>query len=439
MGKKIFDILPPKELEKKEAPPEKERRPRLKKPEIRISLPPFKKNLFFIPLVLILIGIFCYFTPPHLWGGAEIEIWPETEIRTFKTKITGDISREEMDLTNKIIPAKIFEAEKTLTEKFPSSGKKLLEKKAEGIIRVYNNYSTSPQVLVATTRFVSADGKLFRSLERVTIPGGKYEEGKFVPGYLDIKVRADQPGAEYNIGPSTFSIPGFAGTALYTKFYGKSFQSMKGGEVKEVLIVTQKDLDEAKEILTKKAKEEAELVLREKISPEFDLLKEAQETKILEITPLAQAGQALEKFNFQVKAKSKALVFKPGDIKDFLFNFISLQIGAQPEAGRVEGGWSPLGKKVLQESLKISYLPENINLELGRISLSLEAEAKIFSDIDRISLKKGLAGKSLFETKIFLENQPQIIRAEVKLWPFWLKRIPEDLRKIEIKLNLGVD
>lgn len=419
MVKKIFDILPPT--------PE-ERKPLLSK---KVNLPIFfekkrwKIRWGIIPLILILVGIFCYFILPYWWAEAEIEVWPKTEPYSLKTKITADINFQEIDLFNKIVPAKIFESEKIISEEFPSSGKELLEKKAEGIIRVYNNYSTQNQVLVANTRFVSAEGKLFRSIEKAIIPGGKYEEGKFIPGYLDIKVSADKPGEEYNIGPTTFSIPGFAGTPLYTKFYGKSFQPMKGGEVKEVSIVSQKDIEEAQKVLTEKIKEEVKLVLKEKIPSEFDLLKESQETKILEITPLAQPGQQLEKFKFQVKAKVKALAFKPEDIKNFLINFIPSQI--------------PSEKKVLPESLEISYFPQNINLEEGQILLSLEAKIKIFSEIDAVSVKKGLTGKSIAETKFFLENQPEINRAEVKLWPFWLKRIPEDLRKIKIKLNFDID
>ncbi|GAI28904.1 unnamed protein product, partial [marine sediment metagenome] len=242
MAKKIFDILPPKEFEKKkveEFPLEKEYQPQFKKPEFKI-----KKSSFFIPFVLILIGIFCYLT----LSKAEIEIWPESEVLTFETKLTIDKTAENVDFSNKVILGKIFEAEKTITEEFSSSGTVLKEKKAEGVIRVYNAYSTSPQVLIARTRFVSDGGKLFRTPTKITIPGGHYENGKFVPGYLDVQVKADQPGLEYNIDPSTFSIPGFAGTARYTKFYGKSFQAMTGGFSEEVPQVTQEDLDQAQKI-----------------------------------------------------------------------------------------------------------------------------------------------------------------------------------------------
>ncbi len=419
MAKKIVDILPPKEFEKKkveEFPLEKEYRPRFKKPEFKIS----KKlsSSFFIPLVLILIGIFCYFT----LSKAEIEIWPESEVLTFETKLTIDKTAENVDLLNKVIPGKIFEEEKTITEEFSSSGVVLKEKKAEGIIRVYNAYSTSPQVLIARTRFVSADGKLFRTPTKITIPGGHYENGKFILGYLDVQVKADQPGPEYNIDPSTFSIPGFAGTARYTKFYGKSFQAMTGGFREEAPQVTQGDLDQAQKMLEEKALKDCKAALKEKISPEFILLDGILDSKIIETFSLARPKEELEKFSFQVKTSSTALVFKTEDAENFARDFIFSQI--------------PEDKQLYQESLKITYSLENVNLELAKATLSLQMEAKIYSDIDTENLKKGLSRKSLTEAKLFLEDQPQITQVLVKFWPFWVKKVPEDIEKIKIKLNL---
>ncbi|MEK6555804.1 MAG: hypothetical protein AABZ31_11215, partial [Bdellovibrionota bacterium] len=40
-----------------------------------------------------------------------------------------------------------------------SSGKTIQEARAKGVIQVYNAYSTEDQVLIANTRFISADGK----------------------------------------------------------------------------------------------------------------------------------------------------------------------------------------------------------------------------------------------------------------------------------------
>ncbi len=457
--KKVIDILPPKELEKEEIEEvllEKKGGIRFKKPEIRIKTPaallgeedkssssPFrvatkdgkevhlfdfaaarvKKGLFFSLFVLILIGIFCYFT----LSKAEVGIWPETKILNSKTRLTIDKRISSPDFSANIIPGKIFEKEKTVAKVFSASGKLLKEKKAEGIVRAYNSYSTSPQVLLAKTRFVSVEGKVFRTLTQTTIPGGRYEKGKLVPGEIDIKVAADQPGPEYNIGPSTFSIPGFAGTDRYTKFYAKSSQAMTGGLREEVARVTKEDLSRAEELLVKQAKKECEDSLKdesksEKISSEFYFLEDTIQTEILERFSPARPEDELKEFNFQVKAKSQALLFKKEDLKNFAKESILSQV--------------PEGKKLHEESLKIDYSGETIDFGSGKIILSLDISAKTYSDIDTSSLKNSLLGKSLTESKIFLENQPGIAKVDVKFWPFWVRKSPQDPEKVEIRLNI---
>lgn len=425
MVKKVFDILPPEEIrqpaekkEKKEVFLAEKRKWTLPK----VSLPSFEDVTFKKPaiffLVLILIGIFSYFALPK----AEIVIQPETEISTFEAELTIDEKLSVADFPSSIIPGEFFEVEKQVSEEFSSSGITFKEEKAEGTIRVYNAYSTSSQVLVATTRFVSTEGKLFRSIERVTIPGGHYEGGKLVSGFLDIRVRADQPGEEFNIESSTFSIPGFVGTPRYTYFYGKSFQPMLGGLKKEVPKVTQEDLDQAKNILIKRAEKEGEISLNEKISSEFILLEEAREQEILELFSSAQAEETGEKFIFRVKTRFLVLAFKEKLLEDFVEQFISFRI--------------PAGKKVYRKDLKISYTSQSVDLKLGKIILSLTATAKIYSDIDENNLKKALAGKSQNETQLYLENHPQIIKAVIKFWPFWVKKVPQKEEKIKIELRI---
>ena len=307
------------------------------------------------------------------------------------------------------------------------------EKKAEGTIKVYNEYSATPQILIATTRFVSVDGKLFRTPIRVTIPGGHYEKGKFVPGEIDIKVVADQPGPEYNIEPSTFSIPGFAGTDRYTKFYGKSFKAMEGGISEKTVQVTQEDLERAENALTEKIKEEClsalnnELDSEEKAS-EFIFLEDAVRTEVVEKFAFAKPGDEFENFNFQVEAKSETLLFKKEEIENFTKEFIKSQLSER------EG--NDMARKIYEESLEISYSPETIDLKDGQIILSLEVSAKIYSDIDISLLRKWLKGKSLTETRIFLENQPKITKIKVEFWPFWVKKVPENNEKIKIDLKI---
>ena len=440
MRKKIIDILPPKRPEEIKVKQNKTSfysvRPELKKKEEKeekvlfgLVNPPkskkftFKKKAIFLFPVLILIAIF-YFSS---LSKADIEVWPETDLINLTTKLTIDVEADAYNFTAKVIPGQIFEREKLVSDNFQSSGTFLKEEKAGGIIRVYNEYSTSPQTLVATTRFVSADGKLFRSLERVTIPGGKMEGGKLVPGEFDIEVTADQPGVDYNIGPTTFSIPGFAGSDRYTKFYAKSFKAMEGGSLEQTSRVTEEDLIKAKNNVTERAKTESRDLLEEelkggKLSLEYIFLEEGIQTEVVEALSMAVAGEEKKEFIYQARAGAKNIIFKKEDFEKFAKDFILSQL--------------PADKDFYEESLTVKKNIENINLASGKIILSLEISGKIYKALDIEDLKQALREKTLMESKIFLESQPQVARVKVELWPFWIKKVPDDFDKINFQLRV---
>lgn len=342
--RKIFDIIPPKEKTIK-------RSLESNLPEPQKSFSKSRRFLFVFVLVLTMIGTSVFFSYTFVKPKAEIEIWLKTKIKNFKTQLTITNSIEKPDFGAFLIPGKIIEAGTNISQEFLSVGSHLKKEKARGIIRVYNAYSTHPQVLIATTRFVSADGKLFRTPKRVVIPGGRYEKGKLIPGFIDIEVVADQPGEEYNIGPTTFSIPGLAGTAKYTAFYGKSFQPMKGGKI----------------------------------------VKES-------------------------------MIFKKEDLENFVKAYLKKQISEKEE--------------IDQENINIKYRLEDQDFDEGKILFELEISAKIFKKIDLEDIKEKFFDKTPQEIKEIFISTPGILGGEIKLTPFWIKKVPKDPRRVEIEIKI---
>jgi hypothetical protein len=435
MAKKlVIDIFPP---EKKEAPvvfqnfqERKEEMPEQVK-EIRQIQPEKKKSerskswlTILLLFILISAGGFCYFK----LAKATITVWPKTEDLNVTTSLTVNKGVSEPDFTAKVIPGEMFEKEKVVTDTFSSTGKTGKEQKAGGTITVYNEYSASSQALVANTRFVSTNGKVFRTQSKITIPGFHYDDKKkIVAGTIDVKVLADQAGPDYNIGPSTFSIPGFAGSEKYTKFYGKSSQAMTGGSSEKVSQVTKEDLDNAKITLSKKTKEDCESSFMEDLNGEkasagFIFLEKAVKTDVVDTFSLAVVGTQGDNFSYQVKAKSQTIIFKKADLVNFTKQFVLSQ--------------SSEGKTVLDKSIAVKITPETVNLDSGKLILSLEISSKTYSDINSSNLKEGLKGKTAMESRVSLENFPNIAKVEVKLWPFWVRKIPDDLEKIQINLNV---
>ena len=253
------------------------------------------------------------------------------------------------------------------------------------------------------------------------------DKGKLVAGEIDIEVVADQAGPDYNIGATTFSIPGFAGSDRYTKFYAKSFEAMRGGSREQGSRVTEEDLTKAKNSVVQSAKTECERLLREGLasgeySAEYSFLENSLQTEIVETFSKTLAGDAAESFNYQAKAKSKTLIFKKDDFENFAKDFIFSNLSES--------------KDFYEDSLAIKSEPETINLDSGKIILSLEISGKTYAAVDVFNLKQALRDKSLLESKIFLENQPYVTKAKVALWPFWVRKVPQNLEKINFNLRI---
>ena len=427
MSKKVVDIISPQKKEK-----EKISLVAVKKdlPLIRVKRNKINfvhhfsrsKGKFFLGGgILIAILLFCFFNLPR----AEVKIWPETQKLTLQAEVTIDKDSQGVDLEKKLIGGEIFEKEKILTENFSATGNATKEGKAKGMIRVYNEYSTTPQVLVATTRFISSGGLLFRTPVKVTVPGGTNEKGKFVAGYIDIEVVADEPGPEFNIGPSTFSVPGFAGTDRYTKFYAKSFQPMSGGFVEGASLATKDDLKNAEESVIKKAKSEIEASIKEELNSgengrNLIFFENAIQSEVLDSSSSVAANTETNNFDFQTRVKAKTLVFKKDDLKKFVEDFVLSK--------------SPENYKLYEDNLKIIQTPKTISA--GKITLSLNISATVYFDINTSDLKESVSGKSLAGSRVFLQNQPGVVKVLIDYWPFWVKKAPQDVEKIRIDLAI---
>lgn len=405
---KFLDIAPPHKINTEGL---KMRRPQREKK----SFLWLKKLLLPLCLLLLIVGAFFSFQSRRV----EIKIWPETQTIKLEKEITfkeGAIA----DFSTLTLPLSILEVEEEKSQKFPASYV-AQERKAEGTIRVYNLYSTTPLSLVARTRFLSEEGKLFRTTKKITIPGKKLEGGKWVPGTLDVQVVAAEPGEDYNIPPSHFSLPGLAGTNLYTLVYGESKEPMRGGFSGQGRQVLKEDIETAKDVLKKKLAEENEAALQRKAeAQEKILLKENILHKITATSLSAERGAAVEEFSCKVKLKSQAFALP----KETLEKLAKEVIESNLEKGKIF--W--------EKTLNLDWKVQDQDWEAREVKILLEISAKTSEKIEKPALLDSLAGKSIREALFLLKNQfPQ---AEIESTPFWLNKIPNDLNKINLEIEL---
>jgi hypothetical protein len=373
-------------------------------------------------VILCVLGLLIYLVLVVM-PRTQITIYPKKESIKFDAEITVDKNTDTVDSNSGTIPGQLFNVEEIQTKEFPATGEKEVEEKASGKIMVYNQYSSSSQTLVKTTRFRSSDGKIFRLVNTTTIPGASIEEGKIIASSKEVDVAADEAGEAYNIGPTDFTIPGFEGTPKYTAFYGKSTEVMAGGAKGKMKVATADDISGAINIVTLELKDKVSKEFEAKIPKDLKLLKNSQTLEVVESKSSLKANQPGQKFTISIRIKASGIAFKEQDALYCIEKNVSDKISGN--------------KTILLSTIKIDYSILKLDLNQGKAIYACNIGAEAALNIDEQKIKSDLAGKSETEVKKYLSSLPEIESAKVVFWPFWVKKVPENKNKIKVLTKIN--
>lgn len=374
---------------------------------------------FIAVCILVLLGVAGYLFVP----SANIIIIPN--VLKIKTDVNVHAS-SSTDSDKKEIAVRIIEKEESLSLPFDVSGEgQKSGKKASGSVVIYNEYSTAPQPLVATTRLETEDGKIFRLVKGVTVPGTTKVGNEIKPGAIEASVIADKAGSEFNIDSSKFTIPGFAGGEKFEKFYAKSSVAMAGGTSTEEggnieslkTKIIQSDINSAKE--------KTEAALKEKIAQSIAgelregevALPQAEKITITKTSADVKVGNAAKPFSYSATASAKAIIFSENEIK----NIIKQKLEKQ-QTEEFKG-----------ELLKIEYSTIEPDFENSALNLELFGETMVTPIIDLQQIKKELLGKSTDQFGDILKKYSSIKNVKVEFQPAFISSVPEYSQRVTIE------
>lgn len=303
-------------------------------------------------------------------------------------------------------------------------GSKRVERKATGTIIVYNNFSSAPQRLIKNTRFETTNGLVFRIPESIIVPGKTTTGGKVLPGSIETEVFSDRAGAEYNIGLSDFTVPGFKSSAeRYAGFYARSKTAMTGGFVGVAPFVSPEKIRIARATLRKALEEKLVSAAMEKIPSDSILLGSGYAFK----TVSEPEEETTDK---------KVSVTERGTLTAFAFkrDALSSYIARHALSSRYDG--TPVVFEKLEE-LSFEFLNKadfGKNAD-GRVLFGLRGAGAVVWKLDEERLKQDLAGKLKSETVSVLASYPAVARSQVVIRPFWKKAFPDNTKKIKVLIN----
>jgi hypothetical protein len=370
-----------------------------------------------LALFLIVIGV---------WAAIKILPQAEVKIITKKTpwKFQGEVIIDKRavasDLQDLKIPGQVFTQRKNGELRFTATEKKLVKRKATGRVTIYNNHSTKPQQLVATTRFQTNNGKVFRIDKGVIVPGAKKIDGKLVPSSITTAITADQPGASYNVGPiRKLSIPGFKRSPdKYAGFYGEFKEPLSGGLIGNSYLPNKKDLAAGKEKSIATLKSSLEMTLKSQVPDDFKILEGATQVAIIN-ERLGNEVDENNKFPVFTEIEASVMGFREKD----LLAALKYQIAQD------------VGKEYSVKSYKIAYDLKRADLDSSKLFLDIDFSAILVKPINENKLRQQIVGKSESDLKASIFGLPGLENAQVSLWPFWVSKVPYKQSKIKISID----
>lgn len=289
--------------------------------------------------------------------------------------------------------------------------------KTTGRVRITNTNSKD-QPLVATTRLLTSDGKLYRLSKGVTVPAG---------GTAEVDAASDQPGSQFEVPVGTkFTIPGLW-DQLQKMIYAESITSFAMGNspsggprrilTADALARAQQELyatalDRAKQSLNVEAGAPADWYAV------YDVAGSSKQSN-------TAVGQDADKFLAQVKINVTAVFFPKEDVEAYVRTRLNEKL-AEGYVLSESTGTTP-------GQLDASFRLESVDTakSVARLSISAEGQSQLSKNSQ--TLKKdlivGLPADEVIRKWSALDGVDQV---DITLQPSWVHRLPSMKDKIEL-------
>jgi hypothetical protein len=363
-----------------------------------------------------------------LFAGADVTVYPKQDTVVANTSFTAQENGDAGAL-----PFQRMVIERTAVEDVTAQAEQEVEERAQGVITIYNEYSDAKQRLIKSTRFEAEDGKIYRIRESVEVPGTRPDG---TPGSVEATVYAEEPGESYNRGPSTFSVPGFAGAPQEGKVYAKSTADIAGG-----FAGVRRTVDEADRL---KAMQSLESKLRDELLADIAASNDKpagyrsfRDAVFFEFNALPDEHADGDQVRVSLSGKLHALLFEESTLASRL---AQLTIGSY-EGSRIRvDNMDELSVRVAPVRVDESA-PAQTPWTSTSYTVSVSGKTVFIWEFDTEAFGRDLAGKdkAVLEapaTDGILGAYPGIDRAHATVRPFWKSTFPEDPKDIEVTVKL---
>ena len=376
----------------------------------------FRKKLFIFGGLGVLALIFLVWAI-FFAGKATVAITAKTNVVSINKPLQLRPDAK-LDAAQGIVPAIVKETKKTASVDFTATGKKDVGEKATGTVEFEKQSQTSTSI-AAGTQVVTSSGLAFVTDSDVTIPASTVCFPVFCPGTATVGITAINGGSKYN-GASGSVSGSFDGAS------GELDDATSGGTDKTVTVVSQADIEKAKEQLQAQKADAVKKDLLKQFDDNVVVIQESFEAEPAEPTSSPALDQEATTAKLTAETTYRLVGIARSDLRGVYDTFTKSQISGEKNQKIYESG---------DESTTFAQFEKKD----GVYNVRAQATAQVGPNIDDKALAKQLIGKRAGEIQQQIETIQGVEDVTVKFSPFWVTKAPNNADKITIKFIVQHD
>jgi hypothetical protein len=383
----------------------------------KLKIPNFNKFR-----LLLIIGVVALFLLGGLTYAATV-VMPKAKV-TIKTdsmsvntsavvafKVGTGVT---VDAEKGIVPAQSQETKKTMTQEVPATGQQNNGTKATGNLEMsYRDCSApfSPPDDVAAGVGVSTGGNTFITQKKANFSPDGAGGGCVSFKANTVGIVAQTGGTKFNVSAATFTVVGRSDiTAVGTA---------SGGTDNIVKIVTQSDIDSAKQKIGQQDTEQIQQELKSALIDRDLFAVDATFTAGDPQTKLsAEANTPADKVTVTQDITYSMLGTKKEDLEKIVEYEAKKKIDTKKQTIQTFG----------LEDAVFGLQSKNSD----GVSVTMQATALTGAEFNTATIKKQIAGKKANDAKKVIEANPGVTDVKVEYSPFWVSKIPGNVDKITV-------
>lgn len=390
------------------------------KKDKKLKIPNFNKFRLWLILgglgvVLIVFGL--------IWAlvyapKASILVNTDSTAVTSSGEITLDTAEgATLDVEEAVLPAQVAQANKTLTAEVEATGQKNNGQKASGTVTMtaQNCSTTSTPPSVTAGSGVTTNGKTYLTQTAASFTFEEFNDGCLIFKSNSVKIIAQNGGADHNAGASSdFTVAG--------RLDVTATGSAQGGTDDIIKIVTQADIDKAKEQIQQQDDQQMASELSKQLESQSQFaLTETLSNETGEASSSVQANEKADKVKVTQVITYKMLGVKREELEKVIAETVADKIDTSRQT-------------ILDYGLSEATFTLQ-NQTGGKALVGLRSVVTAGPDLNVDDLKTKIAGLKSSEAKAIIEENPGVVGVEVTYGPFWVRSIPKNTSKITITIQ----